>query len=172
MSFTFDFTATATDFCRMMRIRHSRVSTVLRLLIALVILGYACCVAYGAGPTWSLLFYVWIAAACFSPFVAFHLLTLTYFALRPLHAHVVVDEEGVLVRTGRSSRTILWDAFSREGKAIESSVEFWLTCSTGNVWIPKRAITSSREMDDFRLFVTNRVGDGFEFESTDRVDDP
>lgn len=171
MPFSLEFQPTVADFRQLASDRWSRTTLIVRRAFA------ACMLLYGLyelsvnGFSWLAPLTVVVAIMIGVPFSSSFLLIWLQLSIWKPILQVTIDDdricEGAKKRgeeTVKQNEEIPWSSFVKYGSATEYKNHFWLESGRGDVWIPKRAFHTDAEIDDFRHFVSTKMGDRCRFE--------
>lgn len=111
---------------------------------------------------WLFAIFVYFAISFLYPNFISRILMAWYPKFRKIEVHVSWDDEQVTLTSLGKAQSIPWDSLSRFGRADEYEDIIVLTSGRGiAVPFPKTSFMSEQELDEFRYFVAEKMGDHF-----------
>lgn len=165
MGNTLDFVITPRDWNQILSCRTNRLLLIVSRSLGALLLAYAFWHLFSAGFGWPFVLLLLMAFLFGMPFLASRLVVSSVLAITRPAVHVTIDECRLLMTTDKSRQDLPWSSLADHGAAEEYRDLFWLECSRGTIWIPKRAFATESEKQKFRSFVASKMGDRCKFES-------
>ena len=155
MHLSMDFVFTPADWRQLISCQRSRWSRMLRPAVVLgaIVLGVQHLLTSGL--------YLYLGLYLLIPlFLCAPCLFLCFY--RP-EIHVSIEDETICVECNDHKQIFRWSSFVRFGSATEYKNHFCLECGRGSVWIPKRAFLTDTDLEAFRQFVSENMGERCKF---------